>query len=157
MKLRMIRSNVPRLVDAAIEKLEPPKLVLFIQSFGIPTTSISKLLNTLDKATLLDAKLVVDSVLDKTYMIQLVEVQNKRGAVGGETFVKAIEMQMPVVQDADVDVAIETKKALPDLVKSQQIASSAGSIVNMLNNIFSPNYSGSKNKDILNLTKVSER
>jgi integrator complex subunit 1 len=155
MKLRMIRSNVPRLVDAAIEKLEPPKLVLFIQSFGIPTTSISKLLNTLDKATLLDAKLVVDSVLDKTYMIQLVEVQNKRGAVGGETFVKAIEMQMPVVQDADVDVAIETKKALPDLVKSQQIASSAGSIVNMLNNIFSPNYSGSKNKDILNLTKMS--
>lgn len=44
MKLRMIRSNVPRLVDAAIEKLEPPKLVLFIQSFGIPTNSISKLL-----------------------------------------------------------------------------------------------------------------
>lgn len=73
-----------RLVDAAIEKLEPPKLVLFIQSFGIPTNSISKLLHTLDKATILDPKLVVDSVLDKTYMIQLVEVQNKRGAVGGD-------------------------------------------------------------------------
>uniref|UniRef100_A0AAR5P8Z6 DUF3677 domain-containing protein n=1 Tax=Dendroctonus ponderosae TaxID=77166 RepID=A0AAR5P8Z6_DENPD len=79
MKLRMIRSNVSRLVDAAIEKLEPPKLVLFIQSFGIPTSSITKLLNTLDKATILDQKLVMDSVLDKTYMIQLVEVQNKRG------------------------------------------------------------------------------
>ncbi|XP_063908867.1 integrator complex subunit 1 isoform X2 [Zophobas morio] len=156
MKLRMIRSNVPRLVDAAIEKLEPPKLVLFIQSFGIPTSSISKLLNTLDKATLLDPKLVVDSVLDKTYMIQLVEVQNKRGAVGGETFVKAIEMQMPVVQDVDVKVVVDTKKAVPSLVKqNQQSVSNSGDIINLLNNIFSPNYSGDKNKDILTLTKMS--
>ncbi|XP_060529675.1 integrator complex subunit 1 [Cylas formicarius] len=112
-KLRMIRSNVPKLVDAAIEKLEPPKLVLFIQSFGIPTNSISKLLNTLDKATILDQKLVVDSVLDKTYMIQLVEVQNRRGAVGGDIFVKAIEMQVGGVPDADVTIAVATRRPPP--------------------------------------------
>ncbi|EEZ98703.1 integrator complex subunit 1 [Tribolium castaneum] len=155
MKLRMIRSNVPRLVDAAIEKLEPPKLVLFIQSFGIPTNSISKLLSTLDKATLLDPKLVVDSVLDKTYMIQLVEVQNKRGAVGGDTFVKAIEMQMPVVQDIDVKIEIESKKQLPNLVKTQQIVTNSGDIINLLNNIFSPNYGGSKDRDIVTVTKMA--
>jgi integrator complex subunit 1 len=40
LKLRMIRSNVDRLVDAALTDLEPPQLVLFIQSFGIPVKSM---------------------------------------------------------------------------------------------------------------------
>ncbi|KAJ8945121.1 hypothetical protein NQ318_001586 [Aromia moschata] len=153
MKLRMIRSNVSRLVDAAIEKLEPPKLVLFIQSFGIPTSSISKLLHTLDKATILDPKLVVDSVLDKTYMIQLVEVQNKRGAVGGETFVKAIEMQMPIVQDVEIKVDIETKKQLPALLKKQQNVSNDVDIFQNLNNLFNPHFQGNRNAIILSLIK----
>lgn len=156
MKLRMIRSNVARLVDAAIEKLEPPKLVLFIQSFGIPTSSISKLLHTLDKATILDPKLVVDSVLDKTYMIQLVEVQNKRGASGGETFVKAIEMQMPVVLDVEIKVDVDIKKQLPALSKIQQAVPSEEDVVQHLNNLFNPHYQGNRNKIILSLIKVSK-
>ena len=36
LKLKMIRSEVPPLVDAALVELNPQKLVLFIQSFGIP-------------------------------------------------------------------------------------------------------------------------
>lgn len=36
LKLKMIRSEVPPLVDAALVELDPGKLVLFIQSFGIP-------------------------------------------------------------------------------------------------------------------------
>ena len=36
LKLKMIRSEVPPLVDAALVELDPQKLVLFIQSFGIP-------------------------------------------------------------------------------------------------------------------------
>ncbi|KAJ8965278.1 hypothetical protein NQ314_004241 [Rhamnusium bicolor] len=153
MKLRMIRSNVSRLVDAAIEKLEPPKLVLFIQSFGIPTSSISKLLHTLDKATMVDPKLVVDSVLDKTYMIQLVEVQNKRGAMGGETFVKAIEMQMPLVQDVEIKVDVDIKKQLPVLSKKQPVVSNDGDVIQNLNNLFNPHYQGNRNKIILSLIK----
>ncbi|KAG5898788.1 hypothetical protein JTB14_010998 [Gonioctena quinquepunctata] len=153
MKLRMIRSNVPRLVDAAIEKLEPPKLVLFIQSFGIPTNSISKLLHTLDKATILDRKLVEDSVLDKTYMIQLVEVQNKRGAVGGETFVKAIEMQIPPVQDPDIKVDVGIKKQLPALLTKRKFVSSETDVVQSLNNLFNPHYPGERNSIILSLIK----
>ena len=40
LKLRMIRSNVSSLVDAALQDLEPAQLVLFIQSFGIPVASM---------------------------------------------------------------------------------------------------------------------
>lgn len=155
MKLRMIRSNVPRLVDAAIEKLEPPKLVLFIQSFGIPTGSISKLLNTLDKATILDQKLVVDSVLDKTYMIQLVEVQNKRGALGGEIFVKAIEMQLPSVQDVDIGVNVDTKKPLHFVGQAEKVVFTDKIIAENLNLLFNPHFNGDKNKIVLNVIKVS--
>lgn len=36
LKLKMIRSEVTPLVDAALIELDPTKLVLFIQSFGIP-------------------------------------------------------------------------------------------------------------------------
>ncbi|XP_066249303.1 integrator complex subunit 1 [Euwallacea similis] len=154
MKLRMIRSNVPRLVDAAIEKLEPPKLVLFIQSFGIPTSSISKLLNTLDKATILDQKLVVDSVLDKTYMIQLVEVQNKRGAVGGDIFVKAIEMQLPPSQDMDVAVDVDNKGALPVINQSGNVVThTEKAILDNLSLLFNPHFKGDKDKIILSLIK----
>lgn len=155
MKLRMIRSNVPRLVDTAIEKLEPPKLVLFIQSFGIPTSSISKLLHTLDKATILDPKLVVDSVLDKTYMIQLVEVQNKRGAVGGETFVKAIEMQIPPLPDVDINIDVEVKKQLPTVSKSLTGIFNEVDLVNHLNNLFHPTYLDDRNALVLAIVKVS--
>ena len=49
LKLRMIRSSVPRLIDAALKDLEPQQLVLFIQSFGIPVPSMTKLLHTLDE------------------------------------------------------------------------------------------------------------
>ncbi|CAG9856871.1 unnamed protein product [Phyllotreta striolata] len=153
MKLRMIRSNVPHLVDAAIEKLEPPKLVLFIQSFGIPTNSISKLLHTLDKATILDPKLVVDSVLDKAYMIQLVEVQNKRGATGGEIFVKAIEMQTPVVEDMEMDVDVVVKTELPASTKRQAIGANEADIVRNLNDLFNPHHQQDKNRIALSLIK----
>lgn len=40
LKLRMIRSRVPRLVEEALTDLEPPQLILFIQSFGIPVASM---------------------------------------------------------------------------------------------------------------------
>ncbi|XP_048516871.1 integrator complex subunit 1 isoform X3 [Dendroctonus ponderosae] len=153
MKLRMIRSNVSRLVDAAIEKLEPPKLVLFIQSFGIPTSSITKLLNTLDKATILDQKLVMDSVLDKTYMIQLVEVQNKRGAIGGEIFVKAIEMQFPPVQKGDAEIDVDNRKVLSYGGQSEKSVFTDKVIVENLNILFNPHFMGDKNKIIPNLVR----
>ncbi|KAF5307904.1 hypothetical protein FQR65_LT06471 [Abscondita terminalis] len=157
LKLRMIRSNVPRLVDAAVEKLEAPQLVLFIQSFGIPVVSISKLLQALDKVTLMDEKLVVDSVLDKNYMIQLVEVQNRRGAKGGETFVRSLELQGPPVQDDEEMNVLTRKKILPVLRKNESDFSvdfDVNNLPNLLNNIFNANYKGDKTKDFNCLIKA---
>ncbi|CAH0555452.1 unnamed protein product [Brassicogethes aeneus] len=154
MKLRMIRSTVPKLVDAAIEKLEPPKLVLFIQSFGIPTSSISKLLHTLDKATRLNPTLVVDSVIDKLYMIQLVEVQNKRGATGGETFIRAIEMQMPALHDNEVVVDVECKRELPRVQQKQHIVANDNDVLQMLSTLYNPHFNGNRNKVVLSLLKA---
>lgn len=158
LKLRMIRSNVSRLVNAAIEKLEASQLVLFIQSFGIPVVSISKLLQTLDKATVTDPKLVVDSVLDKNYMIQLVEVQNRRGAVGGETFVRALEMQVPALPEDDFIKAPEPRKelVLPDSrIKFVQEVNS-GSLIAVLNRVFDPHLNCDRVADVNYLCKVRD-
>ncbi|XP_077510798.1 integrator complex subunit 1 [Amblyomma americanum] len=90
LKLRMIRSSVDVLVDAALKDLEPNQLVLFIQSFGIPVPSMSKLLCCLDRAVEYDEAAVVQAVVDKAYMSQLVEVQHQRGAIGGELFYRLL-------------------------------------------------------------------
>lgn len=135
----MIRSCVPRLVDAAVEKLEASQLVLFIQSFGIPVISISKLLQTLDKVTVIDPKLVVDSVLDKNYMIQLVEVQNRRGAVGGEIFVKALEMQVPVIEDDEIKIALDTKKDIPQVTSKKLLQDKYVILSETISDVFEEN------------------
>uniref|UniRef100_A0A023EZS6 Uncharacterized protein n=1 Tax=Triatoma infestans TaxID=30076 RepID=A0A023EZS6_TRIIF len=93
LKLRMIRSHVPRLVEAALMDLDIAQLILFIQSFGIPIASMSKLLSTLDCEVMNDEQAVREAVIDKVYMVQLVEVQHKRGAVGGETFTRVLEVR----------------------------------------------------------------
>lgn len=86
LKLRMIRSEVPRLVDAALQDLEPQQLLLFVQSFGIPVSSMSKLLQYLDQAVSHDPQTLEQNIMDKNYMAHLVEVQHERGASGGQTF-----------------------------------------------------------------------
>ncbi|QQP56262.1 Uncharacterized protein FKW44_000862, partial [Caligus rogercresseyi] len=80
LKLKMIRSNIDCLVDSALKGLNPGQLVLFIQSFGIPVRSMTKLLRALDEAVSSDVEAVNESVMDKTYMGQLVAVQHQRGA-----------------------------------------------------------------------------
>ena len=96
LKLRMIRSGVDRLVDAALIDLDVPQLVLFIQSFGIPVSSMSKLLETLDRT---DASLVAAAVFDKAYMAQLVQVQRRRGATGGQKFVHSLKLSDETVSE----------------------------------------------------------
>ena len=53
------------LVDSALRDLDPQQLVLFIQSFGIPVDSMTKLLQTLDQAVKESLEAVNESVLDK--------------------------------------------------------------------------------------------
>lgn len=62
-----------------MQDLEPSQLVLFIQSFGIPVASMTKLLSALDVAVTTNDEAVAAAVLDKshkTYMAQLVEVSS---------------------------------------------------------------------------------
>merc|ERR1719495_826948 len=94
LKLKMIRSSVSVLVDSALRDLDPQQLVLFIQSFGIPVDSMSKLLQTLDTAVVADLESVNESVLDKAYMGQLVAVQHNRGATGGLVFAESLGLNL---------------------------------------------------------------
>ena len=96
LKLKMIRSSVQVLVDSALKDLDPQQLVLFIQSFGIPVESMSKLLQTLDQEVVEDLEAVASSVLDKVYMGQLVGVQHNRGAQGGLVFAKRLGLSLEV-------------------------------------------------------------
>ncbi|XP_071617450.1 integrator complex subunit 1 isoform X2 [Heliangelus exortis] len=99
LKLRMIRSEVPRLVDAALQDLEPQQLLLFVQSFGIPVSSMSKLLQYLDQAVSHDPQTLEQNIMDKNYMAHLVEVQHERGATGGQTFHSLLTASLPARRD----------------------------------------------------------
>jgi len=74
LKLRMIKSNVQVLVDTALKDLEPRQLILFIQSFGIPVSSMSKLLQALDRMVQSNPFAFVEVDIDKVYMKRLLEV-----------------------------------------------------------------------------------
>ena len=113
LKLKMIRSSIPVLVDSALRDLDPQQLVLFIQSFGIPVDSMTKLLQTLDTAVTADLEGVNESVLDKAYMGQLVAVQHKRGAQGGLVFARALNLDLNL-GDMNTDIA-EVNNVLPNL------------------------------------------
>uniref|UniRef100_A0A3P8YXE6 Integrator complex subunit 1 n=1 Tax=Esox lucius TaxID=8010 RepID=A0A3P8YXE6_ESOLU len=95
LKLRMIRSEVARLVDAALQDLEPQQLLLFVQSFGIPVSSMSKLLQYLDQAVSHDSQTLEQNIMDKNYMAHLVEVQHERGATGGHNFHGLLSSSLP--------------------------------------------------------------
>ncbi|XP_058800792.1 integrator complex subunit 1 isoform X2 [Phymastichus coffea] len=99
LKLRIIRSNIPRLVDAALRDLDPYQLVLFIQSFGVPVNAMTKLLHLLDAAVQIDPVAVTNHVLDKTYMAQLVRILHNRGAAGGLVFLEHIQLQAQQLPD----------------------------------------------------------
>ncbi|XP_056117655.1 integrator complex subunit 1 isoform X2 [Rhinichthys klamathensis goyatoka] len=112
LKLRMIRSEVARLVDAALQDLEPTQLLLFVQSFGIPVSSMSKLLQYLDQAVSHDPQTLEQNIMDKNYMAHLVEVQHERGATGGHTFHSLLSASLPSRRDSSevnrAKVTVET-------------------------------------------------
>ncbi|VVC44914.1 Hypothetical protein CINCED_3A009720 [Cinara cedri] len=122
LKLRMIRSRVPRLVEEALTDLEPPQLILFIQSFGIPVASMSKLLEILDKAVCHDSEAIKAAVMDKAYMVQLVQVQQRRGAQGGQIFSSVLTLnEEPMVLYVEDKVQSSDKIQLPKKVKPKPL------------------------------------
>jgi integrator complex subunit 1 len=75
---------------AALQDIEPAQLLLFVQSFGIPVASMSRLLKCLDNIVTSDPDLIEGAVEDKAYMAQLIEIQHMRGVVGGDIFYKLV-------------------------------------------------------------------
>ncbi|XP_017070311.1 integrator complex subunit 1 [Drosophila eugracilis] len=92
LKLKMIRSSVDRLIEAALNDLTPDQIVLFVQNFGTPVNSMSKLLAMLDTAVLEQFDLVKNAILNKAYLAQLIEIQQARGAKNGHYTVQALDL-----------------------------------------------------------------
>ncbi|GFS14002.1 integrator complex subunit 1, partial [Elysia marginata] len=91
LKLRMLRSTDNRIVDAALQEVEPTQLVTLIQWFGIPVSSMSRLLTSLDQAVADEPGLIAQVVSDAGYMANLIEIQHQRGAKGGHRFYKLLQ------------------------------------------------------------------
>ena len=123
LKLRMIRSNVPRLVDAALEGLDPTQLVLFIQSFGIPVPVMTRLLELLDETVQNDPDSVNEVVLDKVYMAQLVNILHMRGATGGSVFIQVLGLKEPELPEENILLVEKLVEALPPsaMVQKQSV------------------------------------
>lgn len=99
LKLKMIRSSNERLVDAALEDLTPDQIVLFIQNFGTPIQSVSKLLALLDRAVIEQFETVKSTILNTAYLAQLIEIQQGRGAKNGHIAVQALELHSQIDED----------------------------------------------------------
>lgn len=99
LKLKMIRSSVDRLVDAALQDLTPLQIILFIQSFGTPVNSMSKLLALLDLAVIEQTSAVKEAIVNGTYFAQVIEIQQARGAKNGHIAMQTLQLNDHVLPD----------------------------------------------------------
>lgn len=93
LKLRLIRSTIPTLVDFAMKDLKATQLVLFIQTFGIPIESMEKLFSALDEICKKDPESLRKSIKNSDLMKQLVEVEFLRGVKKGNVFAEFIGLE----------------------------------------------------------------
>ncbi|CAD7011485.1 unnamed protein product [Ceratitis capitata] len=121
LKLKMIRSSVDRLIEAALLDLSPDQIVLFVQNFGTPVVSMSKLLALLDHAVNEELELVKNAILNKAYLAQLIEIQQKRGAKNGHFTVKALELYSHSQTVPDHPKQINTVLNLLNFEKNMQL------------------------------------
>eukprot|EP00794_Sanderia_malayensis_P009153 gene9152-10125_t len=113
LRMKMVTSNVSRLVDTALQGLSPGQLVMFMQTFGLPVASISKLLHCLDKAVVEDPVELSQAVVDRDYLYQLVEVRWARGATGGEKLCEFLGQDFPSAKPKPVDLAMLEEPMTP--------------------------------------------
>ncbi|CAH0389258.1 unnamed protein product [Bemisia tabaci] len=121
LKLRMIRSPVARIVDTALDKLGPTQLVLFIQSFGVPVETMSKLLQKLDQSVMTNQADIEAAMIDKSYMAKLLDLQSMRGAVGGKIFAQLLEAPGQSVNPADLVTPMELSLPAPQIADKEAV------------------------------------
>lgn len=97
--MKMIRSAVDCLVDAAVKDLTPQQTVLFIQSFGTPVNSMSKLLARLDFAVIEQTAVVKEAIGNGTYFGQVIEIQQARGAKNGHIAIQTLQLNNNVLAE----------------------------------------------------------
>lgn len=69
----------------------------------------------LDKAVCHDSEAIKAAVMDKAYMVQLVEVQQRRGALGGQIFSSVLtlnEESMPMEVEYGTQVSSKMKLSI---------------------------------------------
>lgn len=110
----MIRSSVDRLVDAALQDLTPQQIVLFIQSFGTPVNSMSKLLALLDLAVIEQTTPVKEAIDNGTYFAQVIEIQQARGAKNGHIALQTLQLNDNVLPDPPKrDIVVTEQLEIP--------------------------------------------
>lgn len=110
LKLKMIRSSIERMVDVALQELTPEQLILFIQSFGTPKDSMSKLLALLDSAVVQDTEKINEAIMNRAYLAQFIEIQQLRGAKNGHIamkYLRSVESGEEVVRESKVVEQVE--------------------------------------------------
>lgn len=95
LKLKLLRSTHPVLVEAALKDLDSSQLVLFIQSFGLPPSSMERLLQALDDCCEEDEETVRSCIPDEKFMRHLIEVQWMRGVRSGYKFATMLGVDKP--------------------------------------------------------------
>lgn len=111
LRLHMVRSARPALLEEGMRTLPAHKLALFIQTFGMPPTSMSAMLTALDACP---AGAVVRLNVERTYLAMLLRVQRARGATGGAAFAAALRLHQPTYPPDDNLFAEEEKPAEED-------------------------------------------
>jgi len=73
-------------------------------------------LEILDKAVCHDSEAIKAAVLDKAYMVQLVQVQQRRGAQGGQIFSSVLTLNEEVLA-MDVDISTQSSNKMKLSIK----------------------------------------
>ncbi|KAG6442018.1 integrator complex subunit 1 isoform X2 [Manduca sexta] len=113
LRLHLVRSARPALLEAGLRALPAHKLALFIQTFGMPVASMSALLRALDASP---AGAVARLGVERAYMAQLLRVQRARGATGGNAFAAALRLHPHALPPddplfAETPLPLETEEA----------------------------------------------
>lgn len=112
LKLKMIRSSIEKMVDVALQDLTltPEQVILFIQSFGTPINSMSKLLALLDQAIVENSEAVSAAIMNKTYLSQFIEIQQMRGAKNGHIsmkYLRSLNDKKEQVKENKIEAPVE--------------------------------------------------
>ncbi|VVD04344.1 unnamed protein product [Leptidea sinapis] len=93
LRLHLVRSARPALLEAGLRSLPAHKLALFIQTFGMPVPAMRY--THCSRCSTCPAGAVVRLGVERGYMAQLLRVQRARGATGGHAFAAALRLQRP--------------------------------------------------------------